>query len=307
MAAEYLTAQLKVKHRNLSSVDRFVQCLPIKKLSEGFRSGGREDKMKRIISCAILFTIFTVSIASARTYSRTEMKTFNISPNGKVIVENVNGGIRVESWDKNQVSMEATKTVRADDQEEADEYFDRLRIDIDSGDDYVEIHTRYPHEGWGGFWSWLFHGGSRYVNVEYVLKVPSTIKVDAQSTNGSIEVHSIVGSVRAGSTNGRLTFEEVGGEVDGSTTNGSITATISDGVKFRELNLRTTNGSIKTYCPENIDADLDAHTTNGNIQTEFPVTVRGNFSNKSLEGKINRGGNRIYLHTTNGSIEINKR
>lgn len=263
--------------------------------------------MKRIIPWIILFSISAISIASAKTYSKTEVKTFNISPNGKVVVENVNGAIRVESWDKDQVLLEATKTVRADDQEEADEYFDRLRIDIDSGDDYVEIHTRYPHEGWGGFWDWLFHGGSKYVNVEYVLKVPSTVKLDAQSTNGNVEVHSVTGSVRASSTNGRLTLEDVGGMIDGSTTNGSITATVSDAVKFGELKLQTTNGSIKAYCPEDINADVYAHTTNGSIQTEFPVTVQGSFSNKSLEGRINKGGNRIYLHTTNGSIEINKR
>jgi len=140
-----------------------------------------------------------------------------------------------------------------------------------------------------------------------VLKVPSTIRIEVGSTNGNVEVQGVTGDVKASSTNGRLDLDDVGGMVDASTTNGGITATVSDKVRFEELKLQTTNGSIKAYCPEDINADISAHTTNGSIHTDFPVTIEGNFISKSLEGKINKGGGRIYLHTTNGSIEINKK
>jgi len=263
--------------------------------------------MKRFVLLAAAFFLLGSSNSIARTYSKTEVKTFDISPTGKVVVENVNGSIKVESWDKDQVMVEATKTVRADDQEEANDYFDRLRVEIKSEKDYLEIHTHYPHEGWNGFWSWLFHGGSTYEGVEYVVKVPKSINLDAGTTNGSVEVSSVVGGVRAGSTNGQINLNDVGGAVDASSTNGDVSATISGEVAFGDLKLSTTNGSINVTCPENINADVSAHTTNGSISSEFPVTIQGSFNNKSFEGKINKGGNRIYLHTTNGGIEINKR
>ncbi len=260
------------------------------------------------------FTLFSAALflmacatASTRTYSKTEVKTFDISPDGKVVIGNVNGSVKVETWDKNQVMLEATKTVRADDQEEADEYFGRLRIEIDHEKDYLEIRTHYPHDGWGGFWSWLFHGGSRYGGVEYVLKVPKTITLDAGTTNGNVEVNDVIGGVRGSSTNGQVNMEGVGGPVEGSTTNGNVNVTISSGVEFESIRLSTTNGSIELNCPENINADVSAHTTNGSVSSEFPITVQGSFGGKSLDGRINNGGNRIDLHTTNGSIEINKR
>ncbi len=264
--------------------------------------------MKRIIPRTVFFLLLFFSLAAAETFSKTEVKTFQISPSGKIVVDNVNGSIKVKSWDKDQVSLEITKTVRADGQEEADKYFDRLRVEIENGDDYLNVRTHYPHDMGGGcgFFDWLFHGGSRYVNVEYVLIVPSTAKLDLESTNGKIEVQAVTGDVKARSTNGRLRLDGVSGKIDASTTNGSITASVVDADKFKEMRLRTTNGSIKIYCPKDINADVYAHTTNGSIETEFPITVSGTFNRKSLSGKINNGGKEIYLHTTNGSIEINK-
>lgn len=262
--------------------------------------------MKRMFFTVILGASLIASTAFAEKFTRTETKIFNLSATGSVEVQNVNGSIKVESWDKDQVSVEVTKTVRASDSEEADEYFSDLRVEIKSGDDFLQIKTRYPHEFGGGFFDWLFHGGSRYEGVEYVLKVPPTVRLEVVSTNGSITVREVTGKVNAHSTNGRITLEEVGGVVEGSTTNGGITARISDKVELRELRLGTTNGGITVYCPEGINADVYAHTTNGGIHTDFPITMQGGFSRNSLEGKINNGGNEIHLHTTNGGISIYK-
>jgi len=282
--------------------------------------------MKRFTLWSAVFILLTFSVAFARTFSKTEVKTFDISPNGKVLVENVNGNVKVESWDKNQVLVEVTKTVKADDQEDADEYFGKARVEINNGRDYLEIRTRYPYgESWSGFWHWLFHGGSMNPNVDYVMKVPSTIKLDAGSTNGNLVIHSVVGEVKAHSTNGnvevdsaiggvdaystngRLNLNNVGGAINGSTTNGSITAAIFDATEFLGMKLETTNGSIRVYCSENLNADVSAQTTNGGVRTEMPVTVQGEFGRKSFEGKLNKGGASMYLRTTNGSIELDKR
>jgi DUF4097 and DUF4098 domain-containing protein YvlB len=264
--------------------------------------------MKRLIYGAIIGLFALISTASAEKFSRTETKFFNISQKGKVFVENVNGSVKVEGWDKDQVSLEITKTARADDSEEADRYFDRMRVEIESGDNYLRVRTHYTHhDDWDGFFSWLFHGfGSHGGDVSYVLKVPAYVKTDVHSTNGEIEVHSVAGDVKASTTNGRLTLDGVSGLVDGSTTNGSITASLTDAVEFKGLDLRTTNGSIKVSCPADISANVYAHTTNGSVSTDFPVTVRGGFLSKELEGTINNGGPEIRLHTTNGSIHINK-
>jgi len=263
--------------------------------------------MKSSLRAAALFLFLFTSIASASEFSRTEVKTFNISRGGKVSVENVNGTIRVESWNSDQVSLQITKTVRAGDSEDAEEYFGKVWVEIETGSNYVKVRTHYSHEDGWGILDWIFHGGSGRANIDYVLKVPSSVKVDAGTTNGNVDVHDVSGYVKVSSTNGHLSLEGVGGFVEGSTTNGGITASLSSSNKFEELRLHTTNGSIKVYFPEEINADIHAHTTNGSIRSEFPITVEGGFLSKSIDGKINDGGNEIDLSTTNGSIELNKK
>ena len=264
--------------------------------------------MKCFFYGALIGLIALVSTASAEKFSKTETKFFAISSHGKVVVENVNGSIKVEGWDKDRVSLEVTKTVRADDSEDANRSFDRMRVEIESGPDFLKVRTHYnSDDDWDGFFSWLFHGfNSRGGSVSYVLKVPASVKTAVHSTNGDIEIDSVAGDVKAGSTNGRLILDGVSGLVDGSTTNGSIMAALTNAADFKGLTLRTTNGSIRVSCPADMSADVAAHTTNGSIQTDFPVTIQGGFMSKSLEGKINNGGPEIRLHTTNGSIHINK-
>ncbi len=265
--------------------------------------------MKRVLFGVLLALLVLASTASAEKFSRTETKSFTISPKGEVSVDNTNGSIKIEGWDKDRVSLEITKTVRAGDSEEAERYFNRMRVEIQSGDNYLRVHTHYGNsdDDWHGFFSWLFGGfHSGGGSVSYVLKVPSSVMTEAHSTNGEIEVRSVAGQVKASSTNGRLILDGVSGRVVGSTTNGSISATLTNDVKFEGLNLHTTNGSIKVTCPGGISADVYAHTTNGSIRTDFPVTVQGGFMSKSLEGKINNGGPEIRLKTTNGSIHINR-
>jgi hypothetical protein len=262
---------------------------------------------KLFMSCFIVYVTAGFSAALAGTFSKVEVRSFDFSSDGEIVVENVNGSITIESWNQKRVLLEVTKTVKADDQEKADEYFRNVRVEIESGSDHLEIHTHYVHECLGGFWNLVFHGGSKCPTVKYVLKVPAKVKVYARSTNGGVDIRSVTGSVEARSTNGGLNFDNVSGKIDGATTNGNISAIISDAANFQGLTLKTTNGTIEVYCPANLKADLSARTTNGDIETALPITVQGKFGHKSVAGKINDGGAPMYLYTTNGNIEINQK
>ena len=65
-----------------------------------------------------------------------------------------------------------------------------------------------------------------------------------------------------------------------------------------------TNGSIKIYLPEDINADIKARTTNGSINCDMNITDQFSRSKKKLDAVINDGGTYIYVKTTNGSIHI---
>jgi DUF4097 and DUF4098 domain-containing protein YvlB len=250
-----------------------------------------------------------------------------------VRLRNVNGGVRITSWEKPEVFVKATKKVRASSDEKAKEYAQEVKIRIEKVGDTIEIITEHPkaHKP-------RFIGG---VSVEYDVTMPKKANLDAKSTNGSMNVAGIVGETSAETTNGsvsigdcegkiilkttngRMDIEEVSGSVGAKTSNGKISAKLAmlDGesgfettngsidVRIQEghavpLTANTTNGSITVELPSDFAADLEANTSNGHIRSDLPITVAGEISKTSLHGELNGGGPLMKLKTTNGNINI---
>src|SRR4051794_4098474 len=64
-------------------------------------------------------------------------QTYGLSPGGRVSVSNVNGSIRVEAWDRNEVRIEYTKTA------DSKERLSDVQVKIDAKSDYVRVESDY--------------------------------------------------------------------------------------------------------------------------------------------------------------------
>jgi DUF4097 and DUF4098 domain-containing protein YvlB len=73
-----------------------------------------------------------------------------------------------------------------------------------------------------------------------------------------------------------------------------------------QLRVDTSDGSVSLEIPADLAADLDLHTGDGHIRLNLPLTVEGKFSNQDVHGKLNGGGNRLVVHTGDGSITVDK-
>jgi len=250
--------------------------------------------------------LFLVSSAlNAYTLREQFEKTVRFNSGGELILENTNGSVSVESWDKDEVRIESEKVVKAGSRRKAEKIMEDVRIDIERGEDYLEIKTRLPRRG-SGFWDWIF-GEAGNIHVEYRLYVPKNLKLDTNTVNGRVHIAEVGGQIRIKSTNGRIKAYRVEGSVNAKTTNGGIEVEFADFDEDEDMSFKTTNGDIKVIFPKDLRAYVDASTTNGRIKTDFPIEVRGELSKRKLRGQINGGGARIDLHTTNGSITILQR
>src|SRR5450755_1687071 len=65
---------------------------------------------------------------------------YPLAPGGSFLLENVNGSVQVDGWDRDEVEIEAEKTANADGQD-----LERVKIDVDnSAPGKLSVHTRYP-------------------------------------------------------------------------------------------------------------------------------------------------------------------
>ncbi|MDD8025454.1 MAG: DUF4097 family beta strand repeat-containing protein [Acidobacteriota bacterium] len=236
-------------------------------------------------------------------------KTFPLGPDGRFSLKNVNGNIKVTTWDKAEADVSAVKIAR---RSESD--LKLVTIETDARPGYVAIDTVWPKTPLRNL----------RVKVEYEVKVPAGVRLELiRSTNGDVELSGKYGEIQAKTTNGGVRLEgtsgpavldttngdivgrDISGSVKADTTNGSITMTI-EGLKD-DVVASTTNGSITIRLIGPVNARLEADTTNGHIDVAVPVTIKElSRSRRSISGTIGDGGPLLSLDTTNGSIHIEK-
>jgi hypothetical protein len=219
-------------------------------------------------------------------------QTYAITPDGRVELDNINGGVRVSGWDRNEVKVDAVKY--ADTKEKLDD----LKIEIDSGKQYLSIHTKYnEHDHWG---SRNNPGG-----VEYTLTVPRTIRLDEfKLINGSLRITGVSGEVRASSINGRVEAQDLAGRAKLSTINGRLDARFAQ-LAGKDVELNSVNGGVELTIPSDSNAEIEASTVSGGIDNDFGLRVNNHrFVGHDLRGELGKGGTQIRLENVNGRIEI---
>ena len=246
------------------------------------------------VSGLLLFA--AVGHASDRQGSVTEEfhQVYQLSAEGRIELENINGSVHITSWDRNEVKVDAIK--RAWNKERLDE----AKIEISSRPDSLSIRTEYPgHDN--TFWS------DRHDNpasVEYTLVVPRRARLDEiKLVNGSLDIQDVTGEVRASCVNGRLQARNLGGRTDLDTVNGELDASMSR-LPSSSLELSAVNGTLRLTLPSDAKAELEASTVSGGISNDFGLPVSRQFVGHSLRGELGGGGTHVKLSNVNGRIEI---
>jgi DUF4097 and DUF4098 domain-containing protein YvlB len=222
-------------------------------------------------------------------------KTYVLSADGRVSLENINGAVTITGWDRNEVQVDAIKRAKRKDR------LDEAKIVVESNANTISIHTEYPQHDHNFNWG----DDNNPASVDYTLHVPRHARLDqVDLVNGSLEIHEVAGDVHASSVNGRVLAKDLAGRADLSTVNGRTEA------EFRQLpkshiHASSVNGSVLVTIPSDANADIHASTVSGGIETDFGFNVhKASMIGHSLDGRLGTGGTEIELSDVNGTIEL---
>jgi DUF4097 and DUF4098 domain-containing protein YvlB len=128
---------------------------------------------------------------------------------------------------------------------------------------------------------------------------------DGKTMGGPVKVTDFKGAVQVKSSGGGITIENASGKVDGKTSGGAISASFAAPITD-EVNLATSGGAVTLRVPEQSAFDLDAASLGGNVRSDLPVDAPGKPVPNRLKGPVNGGGKPVVLHTSGGSIRVEK-
>lgn len=221
-------------------------------------------------------------------------KSFQVDSNSRFSLENVNGAVNIQSWDKSEIKVSVTIT--ADDQRS----IDNISIDMKQHGNKVSVETRYDHNS---------KKSNNSATVKYQVFVPTDTHLSQVSVvNGALNIENVQGKIHAEAVNGAVVAKGLAANSEISAVNGSIKVyyqILADSLD--EIELETVNGSIKLYLPESISASLDLETMHGSIKTDFGLSSENNmFSGRHLNGNVGSGDIKITLESVNGSLKVLK-
>lgn len=200
----------------------------------------------------------------------------------------LNGSILVRAWSGADVRVRAVVTGRAATPEAAKALAAAVRVSSQNN----VLRAARANEAMDGW------------EVSYEVLVPAQTDLTLRSTNGSISIENVRGTLRCESTTGSLALTGVGGDVRGKTTTGSLTLNLTGAAwQGPGLDVSTVNGSISWQMPAVYAATIMARTVQGRVQAELN-TKRKSILPHNLVATLGKGGAQLRAATVNGSVTV---
>ena len=202
---------------------------------------------------------------SAVAQDRTTNGTAALDAEGTVVVDNHEGWVRIETWDRAEVKYEAV--VRPEDDAEHPE---ATVVRVDRGDDRFVIRTEYDEDketgGDGSFWS----NSQNIMPVEYTLTVPRNARVEVDDHESDIEVTGAGGPVDLDTHDGRIMLTDQGGDADIESHDGPIrvenqSGALSIDTHDSDVRLRSVSGAVEIDAH---DSDIEAEGLSGGLEID---------------------------------------
>jgi hypothetical protein len=248
-------------------------------------------------SIVLLTALLGFSALTRASVTETFTHTYPLAADGVVQLDNVNGDIDIAAWDKAEVSVEAVKRAKDDDE------LHRVEISIDIEPSRLVIKTKFAKKsGWSWFGNW------NNASVRYKLMVPAGVRLDKiSSVNSDITVTGVHGAMKLSTVNGGITATGLMADARLESVNGSLRATFASLEQVRDVKLESVNGRTEVTLPKGASASIKTSTVNGSSSVDQPIKL-SHSGKHNLSGEIGSAtGPTITLETVNGGIAVREK
>jgi len=275
---------------------------------------------------------------------RTISKTYTVSPDDRLSIENSFGNVTVETWDKNTIQVDIEIGVRASSDEKAQQMMDQIDVSDHQGTHEIEFKTDIGHMGGKGN---NRSEDNRRFYVDYKISMPSRNPLRIENSFGKTNVPDFAGAAILTSKFGELTTGKISnaklihvefGKADiGRLTNAEVIFKFNSrssvagiggnskvDVQFcsqvnlsvdntvQDLNVNESYSTINLRVPNNLSAQFEVYTNFGEFRnkTDFNISAENEEENsgpkfdKSYSGTAGSGTAKIKVKSSFGTVRL---
>ncbi|MGH9366141.1 MAG: DUF4097 family beta strand repeat-containing protein [Thermoanaerobaculia bacterium] len=240
--------------------------------------------------------LLTALVPAAGLAEQVFEKAFSMKGVSRVSVENVNGRIEAQAWEKPYLKVRAVKSASGS---RSAQTLKQTEIRVRLVGDEIIVETISPRRR---RFMGLLNLGIGNVRVDYELHIPAAVSTRLETCNGRVQATGFAGDFSTDAVNGSIELREVEGPVKATTVNGSVRVAFKG--LFRKTHLETVNGSVEVLFDPSSSVRYDLETINGRIEADFDLDVEGKYGPKEAKGSYNGGAEPLRCETVNGSIRL---
>jgi hypothetical protein len=224
-----------------------------------------------------------------------------LNSNGSVTIETHKGSIKVTTWDRPEVEIQAR--IEAEPGSLMDQRrFEGTDVLVDSFANSVRIKTKYPDDNGCCF----SIEGSNPV-VRYTIQMPRAARLSVRDHRSDTQISDLQGELDINTHRGTVDVHKLGGPLRLSTHRGEVKV---DFASFAGNTIIDTHrGSIELSIPKNSRFDIQTSSErHATFESDFsvisPSTAR---RGESFNGSVNGGGPILRIKTDRGHIRLRAR
>ena len=232
-------------------------------------------KQSRMYSAMLLSVLLYAAGGAAMEQEKGLTKSFSAGKGGMLVVDIGSGDIRVNGWEKDEVSVRITGWDAED--------LDNIEITQEGTTIRVQDRSRF--------------GSSSDLHV--TVNVPSRFSTDLKTSGGNLELEGpLSGSLRGVTSGGNISLGNLGGNLKMTTSGGNIDAGTFQG----DFSVNTSGGNISIGV---ISGEGRVTTSGGDIRIESAGKgLQANTSGGDV--RIGNVGGDARVSTSGGDLEVGK-
>ena len=222
-------------------------------------------------------------------------KSFEVSSNATVKVNNEFGNLDVITWAENRVEFDITIKITGNNEEKVQEKLDGIDVEFSSSRDLVTAITQISKNK-KNWWNW---GKKMSLNMEinYMIKMPITNSVDLSNDFGSIDLDKVEGRAKISCDYGKITTKELMAD------NNNINFDYSNNCYFEYIKSGKINADYSGFTVSKTEnLELNADYTKSIIEISENVMYNCDYGSLKIDNVNNVEGNADYLTLRLGNV-----
>ncbi|MDO1500813.1 hypothetical protein Q2T40_11795 [Winogradskyella maritima] len=245
---------------------------------------------------AVLLSSTSIDFAFLKaTVEKTIEKSYDVSSNATLKVDNSYGNVNVITWDENRIEIDVTIKVTSSSEEKAQKKLDDIDVKFSASRDWVSVETIFNKEK-RSWWNWGSNNNIK-MQIDYTIKMPMTGNVNLNNDYGDITLDKLQGKAELNCDYGKITTKEL------MASGNSINFDYSNGCYFEYIKSGKINADYSSYTVSKTEGlVINADYTKSIIEMAENVEYNCDYGSLSISNINNLNGNGDYLSLRLGNV-----